>query len=197
MSHLKRLCVAPSLLLVVFSVVLLQPSHTHAVSVLLSLSLSYLSLSPRVPLLLQMVNIGSSYSYGTEDQTEFLCVVSKELHTAGSSLGTEQSHKTKVDACFSVVQPLWRVRLCLCLIPVCVCVYSSALILKALNIIHNVTHSPFFDSLRVASELSPHLCVGVFLPRPHCPLTNTHPHARFSSHFFLSLFCVFLSNPSC
>uniref|UniRef100_H3D5X5 Potassium channel tetramerization domain containing 17 n=1 Tax=Tetraodon nigroviridis TaxID=99883 RepID=H3D5X5_TETNG len=44
----------------------------------------------------QMVNIGSSYSYGTEDQAEFLCVVSKELHTAGSSLGTEQSHKTKL-----------------------------------------------------------------------------------------------------
>ncbi|XP_061563693.1 BTB/POZ domain-containing protein KCTD5 isoform X2 [Cololabis saira] len=43
----------------------------------------------------QMVNIGSSYSYGTEDQAEFLCVVSKELHTPGSVLGTEQSHKTK------------------------------------------------------------------------------------------------------
>ncbi|XP_077595419.1 BTB/POZ domain-containing protein KCTD5 isoform X3 [Stigmatopora nigra] len=43
----------------------------------------------------QMVNIGSSYSYGTEDQAEFLCVVSKELHTAGSGLGTEQCHKTK------------------------------------------------------------------------------------------------------
>uniref|UniRef100_A0AAV2LUH4 Potassium channel tetramerisation-type BTB domain-containing protein n=1 Tax=Knipowitschia caucasica TaxID=637954 RepID=A0AAV2LUH4_KNICA len=44
----------------------------------------------------QMVNIGSSYSYGTEDQAEFLCVVSKELHTPGSGLGTEQSHKTKL-----------------------------------------------------------------------------------------------------
>ncbi|XP_027897102.1 BTB/POZ domain-containing protein KCTD5 isoform X3 [Xiphophorus couchianus] len=43
----------------------------------------------------QMVNIGSSYSYGTEDQAEFLCVVSKELHTPGLGLGTEQSHKTK------------------------------------------------------------------------------------------------------
>ncbi|XP_024288940.1 BTB/POZ domain-containing protein KCTD5 isoform X4 [Oncorhynchus tshawytscha] len=43
----------------------------------------------------QMVNIGSSYSYGTEDQAEFLCVVSKELHTPGSGLGTEQSHKTR------------------------------------------------------------------------------------------------------
>ncbi|XP_056627143.1 BTB/POZ domain-containing protein KCTD5 isoform X1 [Triplophysa dalaica] len=43
----------------------------------------------------QMVNIGSSYSYGTEDQAEFLCVVSKELHTSAGGLGTEQSHKTK------------------------------------------------------------------------------------------------------
>ncbi|XP_074415783.1 LOW QUALITY PROTEIN: BTB/POZ domain-containing protein KCTD5 [Scleropages formosus] len=43
----------------------------------------------------QMVNIGSSYSYGTEDQAEFLCVVSKELHTPGSGTCTEQSHKTK------------------------------------------------------------------------------------------------------
>src|SRR4029434_4848916 len=42
-----------------------------------------------------MVNIGSSYSYGTEDQAEFLCVVSKELHTPGGGLGTEQTHKTK------------------------------------------------------------------------------------------------------
>ncbi|XP_061749257.1 BTB/POZ domain-containing protein KCTD5 isoform X2 [Nerophis ophidion] len=50
---------------------------------------------PRTGLLWTMVNIGSSYSYGTEDQAEFLCVVSKELHTAGSGLGTEQSHKTK------------------------------------------------------------------------------------------------------
>ncbi|XP_013883878.1 BTB/POZ domain-containing protein KCTD5 isoform X2 [Austrofundulus limnaeus] len=50
---------------------------------------------PRTGLLWTMVNIGSSYSYGTEDQAEFLCVVSKELHTPGSGLSTEQSHKTK------------------------------------------------------------------------------------------------------
>ncbi|XP_069053044.1 BTB/POZ domain-containing protein KCTD5 isoform X2 [Lepisosteus oculatus] len=43
----------------------------------------------------QMVNIGSSYSYGTEDQAEFLCVVSKELHTSGGGAGPEQTHKTK------------------------------------------------------------------------------------------------------
>lgn len=47
-----------------------------------------------------MVNIGSSYSYGTEDQAEFLCVVSKELHTSGGGLGTEQSHKNKVGELF-------------------------------------------------------------------------------------------------
>lgn len=78
-----------------------------------------------------MVNIGSSYSYGTEDQAEFLCVVSKELHTAGSSLGTEQSHKTKVDAClfFYCLKTLedQAARLCLCLIRVCMCVYLSTL----------------------------------------------------------------------
>uniref|UniRef100_A0A8C1U388 Uncharacterized protein n=1 Tax=Cyprinus carpio TaxID=7962 RepID=A0A8C1U388_CYPCA len=34
----------------------------------------------------KMVNIGSSYSYGTEDQAEFLCVVSKELHTSGTHI---------------------------------------------------------------------------------------------------------------
>ncbi|XP_066563361.1 BTB/POZ domain-containing protein KCTD5 isoform X2 [Amia ocellicauda] len=44
----------------------------------------------------QMVNIGSSYSYGTEDQAEFLCVVSKELLSPGGGLGTEPSHKTKL-----------------------------------------------------------------------------------------------------
>ncbi|XP_074476545.1 BTB/POZ domain-containing protein KCTD5 isoform X5 [Sebastes fasciatus] len=51
---------------------------------------------PRTGLLWTMVNIGSSYSYGSEDQAEFLCVVSKELHTPGSGLATEQSHKTKL-----------------------------------------------------------------------------------------------------
>lgn len=51
-------------------------------------------------MVLQMVNIGSSYSYGTEDQAEFLCVVSKELHTSGGGLGTEQSHKNKVGELF-------------------------------------------------------------------------------------------------
>ncbi|KAJ8283827.1 hypothetical protein COCON_G00026770 [Conger conger] len=48
----------------------------------------------------QMVNIGSSYSYGTEDQAEFLCVVSKELHTSGGGMSAEQSHKTKASETF-------------------------------------------------------------------------------------------------
>ncbi|XP_017560995.1 BTB/POZ domain-containing protein KCTD5 isoform X1 [Pygocentrus nattereri] len=50
---------------------------------------------PRPGLLWTMVNIGSSYSYGSEDQAEFLCVVSKELHTSGGCMETELSHKTK------------------------------------------------------------------------------------------------------
>nr|KAF6368813.1 potassium channel tetramerization domain containing 17 [Myotis myotis] len=33
----------------------------------------------------QLVNIGSSYNYSGEDQAEFLCVVSKELHSSSSS----------------------------------------------------------------------------------------------------------------
>lgn len=52
-------------------------------------------LFPRVPLL-QLVNIGSSYNYGSEDQAEFLCVVSKELHSSPHGLSSESSRKTKV-----------------------------------------------------------------------------------------------------
>ncbi|NXH16377.1 KCD17 protein, partial [Bucco capensis] len=44
----------------------------------------------------QLVNIGSSYNYGTEDQTEFLCVVSKELYASPNGLSSEPSHKAKV-----------------------------------------------------------------------------------------------------
>lgn len=46
--------------------------------------------------LLQLVNIGSSYSYGNEDQSEFLCVVSKELYNSPNGLSSEPSHKAKV-----------------------------------------------------------------------------------------------------
>ncbi|NWX91760.1 KCD17 protein, partial [Nothoprocta ornata] len=44
----------------------------------------------------QLVNIGSSYSYGNEDQTEFLCVVSKELYNSPNGMSSEPSHKVKV-----------------------------------------------------------------------------------------------------
>ncbi|XP_033018596.1 BTB/POZ domain-containing protein KCTD17 [Lacerta agilis] len=43
----------------------------------------------------QLVNIGSSYNYGNEDQSEFLCVVSKELCSSPSGLCTEPSRKAK------------------------------------------------------------------------------------------------------
>ncbi|XP_005379244.1 PREDICTED: BTB/POZ domain-containing protein KCTD17 isoform X4 [Chinchilla lanigera] len=43
----------------------------------------------------QLVNIGSSYNYGSEDQAEFLCVVSKELHSSPNGLSSDSSRKTK------------------------------------------------------------------------------------------------------
>uniref|UniRef100_A0A8C3IIG2 Potassium channel tetramerization domain containing 17 n=1 Tax=Chrysemys picta bellii TaxID=8478 RepID=A0A8C3IIG2_CHRPI len=43
----------------------------------------------------QLVNIGSSYNYGNEDQTEFLCVVSKELYNSPNGLSSEPSSKAK------------------------------------------------------------------------------------------------------
>ncbi|XP_060101492.1 BTB/POZ domain-containing protein KCTD17 isoform X2 [Heteronotia binoei] len=46
----------------------------------------------------QLVNIGSSYNYGNEDQSEFLCVVSKELCSSPHGLGCEPSRKAK--SCF-------------------------------------------------------------------------------------------------
>lgn len=46
----------------------------------------------------QLVNIGSSYNYGSEDQAEFLCVVSKELYSAPHGLSSESSRKTQVRA---------------------------------------------------------------------------------------------------
>uniref|UniRef100_A0A452HER9 Rhodanese domain-containing protein n=1 Tax=Gopherus agassizii TaxID=38772 RepID=A0A452HER9_9SAUR len=44
----------------------------------------------------QLVNIGSSYNYGNEDQTEFLCVVSKELYNSPNGLSSEPSRKAKL-----------------------------------------------------------------------------------------------------
>ncbi|XP_028934510.2 BTB/POZ domain-containing protein KCTD17 [Ornithorhynchus anatinus] len=43
----------------------------------------------------QLVNIGSSYNYGNEDQAEFLCVVSKELCNSPNGLGSEPSRKAQ------------------------------------------------------------------------------------------------------
>uniref|UniRef100_A0A3P9KMG1 Potassium channel tetramerization domain containing 5a n=1 Tax=Oryzias latipes TaxID=8090 RepID=A0A3P9KMG1_ORYLA len=37
----------------------------------------------------QLVSIGSSYNYGNEDQAEFLCVVSKELHNQSYGTNSE------------------------------------------------------------------------------------------------------------
>ncbi|XP_006865279.1 PREDICTED: BTB/POZ domain-containing protein KCTD17 isoform X3 [Chrysochloris asiatica] len=47
----------------------------------------------------QLVTIGSSYNYGSEDQAEFLCVVSKELYSAPHGLSSESSRKSKVPVC--------------------------------------------------------------------------------------------------
>uniref|UniRef100_A0A671R6X7 BTB/POZ domain-containing protein KCTD5-like n=1 Tax=Sinocyclocheilus anshuiensis TaxID=1608454 RepID=A0A671R6X7_9TELE len=43
----------------------------------------------------QLVSIGSSYNYGNEDQAEFLCVVSKELHNQSYGTNSEPSEKAK------------------------------------------------------------------------------------------------------
>ncbi|XP_012590583.1 PREDICTED: BTB/POZ domain-containing protein KCTD17, partial [Condylura cristata] len=43
----------------------------------------------------QLVNISSSYNYGSEDQAEFLCVVSKELHGCPHGLSSESGRKAK------------------------------------------------------------------------------------------------------
>lgn len=42
------------------------------------------------PSLPQLVSIGSSYNYGSEDQAEFLCVVSKELHNSPHGPASER-----------------------------------------------------------------------------------------------------------
>ncbi|XP_021492399.1 BTB/POZ domain-containing protein KCTD17 isoform X6 [Meriones unguiculatus] len=53
----------------------------------------------------QLVNIGSSYNYGSEDQAEFLCVVSKELHSSPHGLSSESSRKTKIWLVTALGQP--------------------------------------------------------------------------------------------
>ncbi|XP_060727134.1 BTB/POZ domain-containing protein KCTD5 [Tachysurus vachellii] len=44
----------------------------------------------------QLVSIGSSYNYGSKDQAEFLCVVSKELQKQSSGNTSQPSEKAKI-----------------------------------------------------------------------------------------------------
>lgn len=62
------------------------------------LSQAHVCLCPHHTCLLpsQLVSIGSSYNYGSEDQAEFLCVVSKELHNSPYGTTSEPSEKAKV-----------------------------------------------------------------------------------------------------
>ncbi|CAO2642129.1 BTB/POZ domain-containing protein KCTD5 [Lemmus lemmus] len=53
----------------------------------------------------QLVSIGSSYNYGNEDQAEFLCVVSKELHNTPYGTTSEPSEKAKVSASKMFLSP--------------------------------------------------------------------------------------------
>lgn len=58
----------------------------------------FLSISVSYSCFMQLVSIGSSYNYGNEDQAEFLCVVSKELHNQSYSNSTQPSEKAKVSS---------------------------------------------------------------------------------------------------
>lgn len=70
------------------------PCCTYSEPALLTLS---------VPL--QLVSIGSSYNYGSEDQAEFLCVVSKELHNMPHGTVSEPSEKAKVSHSHGTSRP--------------------------------------------------------------------------------------------
>lgn len=49
-------------------------------------------------IVLQLVNIGSQYNYGSEDHAEFLCVVSKECPNLVNGPDNEHSDRAKVRA---------------------------------------------------------------------------------------------------
>lgn len=79
------------------------------------------------------MNIGSSYNYGSEDQAEFLCVVSKELHSSPHGLSSESSRKTKVSPCPVHRQhlspiPLFRPPSC--------CTHIALMVMVTANAIH-------------------------------------------------------------
>uniref|UniRef100_A0A7N9D1S7 Potassium channel tetramerization domain containing 17 n=1 Tax=Macaca fascicularis TaxID=9541 RepID=A0A7N9D1S7_MACFA len=61
----------------------------------------------------QLVNIGSSYNYGSEDQAEFLCVVSKELHSSPLPAGGPASSSSTSSSSWISSAP--------CLFPLCPC----------------------------------------------------------------------------
>ena len=46
----------------------------------------------------QLISVGSNYNYGSEDQAEFLCVVSRDVSDSQEQVaaGNEQSNKAKV-----------------------------------------------------------------------------------------------------
>ncbi|XP_039256739.1 BTB/POZ domain-containing protein KCTD5-like [Styela clava] len=44
----------------------------------------------------QLVSVGSQYTYGNEDQAEFLCVVSRELSNSSKGANVEQTSKAKI-----------------------------------------------------------------------------------------------------
>ena len=52
-------------------------------------------ISPSPPLF-QLVNIGSQYSYSSDDKSEFLVVVSREFDEHGRSLGRQATDKEMV-----------------------------------------------------------------------------------------------------
>ena len=68
---------------------------------------------------LQLVNIGSQYSYSSEDQSEFLVVVSREFDEPPSRGFNKPTIKEMVSVCMCVYV---CVRVCLC-IRVCLHVY--------------------------------------------------------------------------